>query len=423
MKSKPLTLHKDNYFPAQWDFLVNKKNARIKAYVGGFGSGKTFSFLQETFINLISKVNKDGKSNGLILYPTYNLADSVFVEPFKEILERNGVPYTYNISSHKFRTIYGNIQIYQTRYPQRIVGASYTYIGIDELDIENFKTAETTVQKALGRLRGCDDAILYITTTPEGFGYTYHLMVEEFNDSKLLVHGKTTDNKYLPESYIQSLRDNYDEKLLKAYIDGEFVNLTQGATYYGFDRELHVGECKYNPHLPLHIGQDFNNDPLSSTISQIYPNGQVKVIKEITLSHGGDGDLPTQRMCDTIRQMFPNNIYYSYPDATGAAKNSSARYSDISIIRQNKFIVKVAHINPRVINRVNAVNNQLNKNNILIDKSCTGLIKDLEQVTNKAGTREIDKSNQNLTHLSDAFGYFINWIAPVSKPMIGVQDR
>ena len=34
MKSKPLTLHKDNYFPAQWDFLVNKKNDRIKAYVG-----------------------------------------------------------------------------------------------------------------------------------------------------------------------------------------------------------------------------------------------------------------------------------------------------------------------------------------------------------------------------------------------------
>ena len=55
MKSKPLTIHKDNYFPAQWDFLTNKKKARIKAYVGGFGSGKTYSFLTETFINLISK--------------------------------------------------------------------------------------------------------------------------------------------------------------------------------------------------------------------------------------------------------------------------------------------------------------------------------------------------------------------------------
>ena len=423
MESKPITLHKEDYFPAQWKFLTNTKKARIKAYVGGFGSGKTTSLLATTMINLINRKNKDGVSNGLILYPTYGLADSVFVDPFREMLERNGIAYTYNIAAHKFKTPYGNIQINQTRYPQRIVGSSYTYVGIDELDIETFKIAETTVQKALGRLRGCDDAELFITTTPEGFGYTWHLMVQEYNDSKLLVHGKTTDNYYLPDSYIQSLRDNYDDKLLKAYIDGEFVNLTQGATYYGFKRDLHTGNYKYNPSLPLRIGMDFNNDPLSSVISQMQPNGNIYVIKEVTLSHGGDGDLPTQRMCDTIREMYPNNTYYAYPDATGVAKHSSARYSDIGIIRQNKFIVKVAHINPRVINRVNAVNNQLSKNKIKIDTGCKLFIKDLEQVTNKEGTREIDKSNKYLSHLSDAFGYFINWERPVVKQSIGTTDR
>ena len=423
MNSKPLTLHKQNYFPSQWEFITNKKKARIKAFVGGFGSGKTTSLLCATMINLINKKNKDGKSNGLILYPTYNLADSVFVEPFRELLERNGIEYTYNIAAHKFKTSYGNIQIYQTRYPQRIIGASYTYVGIDELDIETFKIAEITVQKALGRLRGCDDAELYITTTPEGFGYTWELMVNTYNEDKLLVHGKTTDNHYLPESYIQSLRDNYDDKLLEAYISGNFVNLTQGATYYAFSRQEHTGQCKYNPSLPLRIGMDYNCDPLSSVVSQVQPNGKVHVIKEITLSHGGDGDLPTQRMCDAIRDMFPNNRYYAYPDATGAAKHSSARFSDISIVRKNGFIIKVAHINPRVINRVNAVNNQFAKNNILIDNSCKLFIRDLEQVVNKEGTREIDKSNKVLSHLSDAFGYFLTWEYPVVKPVIGVKDR
>ena len=423
MNSKPLTLHKQNYFPSQWEFITNKKKARIKAFVGGFGSGKTTSLLCATMINLINKKNKDGKSNGLILYPTYNLADSVFVEPFRELLERNGIEYTYNIAAHKFKTSYGNIQIYQTRYPQRIIGASYTYVGIDELDIETFKIAEITVQKALGRLRGCDDAELYITTTPEGFGYTWELMVNTYNEDKLLVHGKTTDNHYLPESYIQSLRDNYDDKLLDAYINGNFVNLTQGATYYAFSRQEHTGQCKYNPSLPLRIGMDYNCDPLSSVVSQVQPNGKVHVIKEITLSHGGDGDLPTQRMCDTIRDMFPNNRYYAYPDATGAAKHSSARFSDISIVRKNGFIIKVAHINPRVINRVNAVNNQFAKNNILIDNSCKLFIRDLEQVVNKEGTREIDKSNKVLSHLSDAFGYFLTWEYPVVKQVIGVKDR
>ena len=83
----------------------------------------------------------------------------------------------------------------------------------------------------------------------------------------------------------------------------------------------------------------------------------------------------------------------------------------------------VKHINPRVVNRVNAVNNNLSKGNVLIDKSCKMLIGDLEKVTNKEGTRDIDKSNKELTHMSDAFGYGIDWEFPVIKPSIGVQDR
>ena len=423
MKSKPIILHKDNYFPAQWDFLTNKKKARIKAYVGGFGSGKTYSFLNETFINMITKTNKQGKSEGLVLYPTYALADTVFVEPYREILDRNGISYTYNIAAHRFKTQYGNIKIYQTRYPQRIVGASYTYCGIDELDIETRAYAELSVQKALGRLRGCEDAELFITSTPEGYSYLWELFVEQSSPDKLLVHGKTTDNHYLPKSYIQSLKDNYDEQLLKAYLEGNFVNLTQGNTYYGFKRDLHTGEYKYNRYLPLHVGFDFNVHPQCAIITQKQSDGTVHCIKEVVLDDAGDGDLLTQRMCDTIKSLFPNNTYYAYPDATGSAKNSSSTFSDISLIRRNSFIVKVNHINPRVINRVNAVNNMFSKNRIKIDKSCKTLIKDLEQVTNKEGTREIDKSNKALSHSSDALGYYISYCFPITKPIIGVQDR
>ena len=280
------------------------------------------------------------------------------------------------------------------------------------------------VQKALGRLRGCEDAELFITTTPEGFGYTYHFMVEQSSDNKLLVHGKTTDNPYLPKSYIESLKENYDEQLLKAYIDGQFVNLNQGATYYGFDRTNAVRECKYNRSLPIRIGMDWNVDPLCAAIFQIYPNKQIKVIKELALSHQGTGDLMTQRMCDTIRDLYPNNKYIAYPDATGAARHSSAQYSDIDIVRANGFLVLVKHINPRVVNRVNAMNNQLSKNNIIIDPSCRLLIKDLEQVCNKEGTRDIDKSNKELSHMSDALGYGIEWECPTKRPnRIGVTNR
>ena len=95
----------------------------------------------------------------------------------------------------------------------------------------------------------------------------------------------------------------------------------------------------------------------------------------------------------------------------------------MDLVRRNKIRVNVAHINPRVVNRVNSMNKQLADGNILIDKSCSMLIGDLEKVTNKEGTRNIDKSNNKLTHMSDALGYGVNWLKPIIKPSIGVQDR
>ena len=308
--SKLIELKEKNYFPHQWSFLVNKPKARIKCLSGGYGCGKTKIFLTNTWINLIKKVNpKTNKSNGLILYPTYSLADDVFVEPFREILEKCGISYSYNISAHKFKTCYGDIKIYPTNQAHKIVGSSYTYCGVDEIDIESYKNADMAISKALGRLRGCEDAELYITSTPEGYHWLYEFMVEKASPSKYLVHGKTTDNPYLPKSYIQSLRDNYDDNLLEAYLEGRFTNLQKGNTYNGFNRELHVKKCEYNRALPIHCGFDFNVDPMCAVIVQEQPNTpNIKVIDEIKLSSDGSGDLLTDRMCKTIKQKYPNIV-------------------------------------------------------------------------------------------------------------------
>ena len=66
--------------------------------------------------------------------------------------------------------------------------------------------------------------------------------------------------------------------------------------------------------------------------------------------------------------------------------------------------------------------NQLQPN-VIIDPKCRMLIQDLEKVTNKQGTREIDKSNKLLTHMTDAFGYAIEWLYPIIKPTLGAIDR
>ena len=421
-------LKKENFFAHQWRFLkkTGNPNARVSALVGGMGCGKSRVGIVKCLLSLTNLKNPSlGKSNGLILYPTYSLAEEVFVEPFCRLLESNNIVYEYNIAQHKFRTMYGNIKIYVTNQANKIVGSNYTWCYIDEIDVESKKNAELAVNKALGRLRGCENAELFMTTTPEGFKFAHHYLVNKASPSKYVVHGRTEDNPYLPKEYIESLKENYDENLLKAYLEGQWVNLQRGQTYNSFSRNVNVKECSYNPNLPLHIGFDFNVDPMAVCIVQEYPNKpQVKVIDEILLSQDGSGDLLTRRMCETIKAKYPNTKYFSYPDCTGKSRHSSSRFSDIDLIRQSNFMVYVRHINPLVVNRVNSMNNNLSKGNIIIDPRCKNLIKDLEQVVNKEGTREIDKtSNSELSHISDALGYYIDYKHPTQKPAIGTTDR
>ena len=421
-----MTLYEEDYLPHQWSFLTSKKP--IVGLVGGLGCGKTYSLLSLCFINHITRRNNKDFSNGWVIYPTYELAEELFVEPMKEIFERNGINYTYNVAKHKFKTPYGKIKIYQLQKAQRIVGSELTYILFDEFDIESWKNCDVAFKKAIGRMRGSENCQIAIVTSPEGFHYTHHIFCEKDNDDKELIHGKTTDNHYLPENYVNLLESNYDSAMLKAYRDGQFVNISALSTYHSFERKRNVQECNYDRSLPVRIGLDWNVDPMCAVLFHTYPNEpKVKIFDAISLSHQGQGDLLSARMCNTIREKYPNNNYICYPDASGFQRHTSAMFSDIDILKQNGFQVKVRKSNPPVVNRVNSVNKMLEGNNIkpniIIDPRCKALIQDLEKVTNKQGTRDIDKSNKMLTHMTDALGYAIEWEFPIIKPTLGAIER
>ena len=226
----------------------------------------------------------------------------------------------------------------------------------------------------------------------------------------------------LPEEFINSLKENYDENLLKAYLNGEFVNLQQGATYYQFTRENNVKENKYNPALPIQVSLDFNVSPMAASIFQTYQHSpKVRVFDEVELHHGGGSEILTERMVQEIKKRYPNNKYIAYPDPANQ-RHTSALHTDHDLLRQGGFKVKVKPKAPRVIDSVNAVN-KLCEKNLIIDPKCKGLITDLEQTVNKEGTREIDKSNKDRTHFSDGLRYAIDFEYPIIKPLTGSISR
>ena len=118
---------------------------------------------------------------------------------------------------------------------------------------------------------------------------------------------------------------------------------------------------------------------------------------------------PKNKLVDTTGH------YICYPDPAGKNRHTSALMSDHDILRRQGFGLRVKKKAPSIIDSVNAVNKAMEYT--IISPKCEEFIKDLEQVVLKEGTREIDKSNSNRTHLTDAFRYAIDYEFPVKKPI------
>ena len=385
----------------------------------------TYCFLRECLKHHITNIRNDGSSSGWVVYPTLELAMDLFVDDFKDLLERKDIKYVYNEKYRTFKTGYGKIKIFTLEKPNRMIGSNLTWVGFDEFDTTNMQKSMEGYKKSLARLRGNDKGVLFIVTTPEGFKATYKIFVENASENKMIFHAKTTDNPYLPAEYIKTMRQEYDEKLIKAYIDGEFVNLKSGNVYYGFDREGNtVDNLEIDKNLPLNIFFDFNVYPLSTGYGQHKSPMDIRIIGECVLK----GHSSTWDACSELKKQLPRDIdVVIYGDASGTSRSTKNLLSDYQIIDDElrgyfkSITYRVPKSNGPINDRVNCVNAKLQKRYLKINKCCVKLIRDLEQVcyTEKG---DIDSSNIELTHISDALGYYVNLEFPIIKRHLNREE-
>ena len=219
-----------------------------------------------------------------------------------------------------------------------------------------------------------------------------------------IVIGSTLENTHLPDEYKQNLLTAYSDDEIKAYVHGQFVNLTQGRVYKDFDRSKHITKRSDIKDLPVIIMQDYNVD-YASALAAYLGNGWIHVFKEYRMSN-----VNTYDMAEMIKKDFPNCDLYC--DASGNSRKSSATQSDHQIMQSFGFKVKAPRKNPAVRDRVASVNKLIRSGNFSVD-NCPNLVMDLEQNTWRLG--DIDKRDVKQTHLSDALGYGINYLFPIRK--------
>ncbi len=236
------------------------------------------------------------------------------------------------------------------------------------------------------------------------------------------------DNPGIPRDEIKRLEAIYPEgtPARRIRLEGEWLPGMGGAlAYASFARQIHVKpQPSIIQRMPLVWMWDFNVEPMVSLVGQ-FDGFIYRFHREFFMEQGNIPD-----MCDAFYEAFPEHgsEVWLYGDATGKGRTGQTGKSDYwTILNQMKqytspIRMRVPEENPRIADRINAVNRLLKdedgQNRISIDPTCRNLITDMEGVLrdNKGGVMKITNKKDPYfwrTHISDAAGYWLSFEEPV----------
>jgi hypothetical protein len=392
--------------PGQLDF-VNDHTTQILGVSAGYGAGKTRA--------LCAKAVHLAAANqgfiGCVLEPTGPLIRDIFVNDFDAFLESYNIPYSYRASplpEYVLHLPLGDTKILCRSFENwtRIIGLNLAWVLADEIDTVAPSIASRAFPKILGRLRAGNIRQFGAASTPEGFRWMFNTFASEdalSRTDRKLIKMRTADNPHLPPDFIERLQANYDPNLLRAYLDGEFINLTTGTVYDRFDRAKHVvTQLPDYSEEPLRIGVDFNIGNMSAVIGIRSGKGLV-IIDEISGAHDTDA------LGAEIRRRYPTHRLYGYPDASGGNRSTNATQTDIQILEQYGISNQSPKANPPVRDRVAAVQGLLEngkgEHRLKINSTCKRMIECLElQCYSSNGAPDKEGGHD---HMTDALGYLV----------------
>ena len=253
--------------------------------------------------------------------------------------------------------------------------------------------------------------------TPKGFDHFHDAFLRGQpagdRDYKSFLYS-TVDGGNVPDAEIESARQLLDPRTFRQEYKASFETYA-GRVIYAFDRASSVRRADHNARLPLHVGMDFNINPMSATIWQ--EDGAVtRQVGEIVLPTSN-----TDEMCDELCRRYsraghdpahPDVSHISvYPDPAGAQRRSSAHgRTDIGILKERGFKVLALSNHPLVRDRMNVVNSCFQsadgRRSAFVDPRCVQSIAAYERLVYRAGTNEPDKLGGH-DHLVDATGYYL----------------
>jgi len=410
---------------------------KFRAFVGGFGSGKTWTL----GASQCKHYWEYPKKHLGYFAPTYPQIRDIFYPTIEEVAHDWGLRVKLReankeVEFYSGRTYRGTTICRSMEKPESIVGFKIARASIDEVDVLPLLKAQHAFRKIIARLRLSFDGLngADVGTTPEGFKFTYLQWVKQVREKpgldKLygLIQASTYDNELnLPDDYISSLFATYPSQLVEAYIDGKFVNLTAGTVYHAYDREKNASRELIQDGETVFVGMDFNVGQMAAVL-HVKRNGMPHAVGEIT----GGYDTPdmVRRLKEKLWRHIDGDYRKTrevrvYPDASGQSRKSvNASTSDHQILKDAGFTVVTNASNPPVKDRVNSMNamfcNANGERRYRVNADLAPTYADHLEQQVWADNGEPDKKSGN-DHTNDAGGYFIVKDFPIIKRLALVQ--
>jgi phage terminase large subunit len=291
-------------------------------------------------------------------------------------------------------------------------------VGIDFLILDEFADIDEKAWTEVLRASIADtQGDVLMCGSPKGYGnWSYRMYLKGKEDEEWDSFQFTTlQGGMVPKEELEQAKQDVDIRTYRQEFEGTFENYA-GAVYYNFHPVDNVRQSNIDWSKPLHIGLDFNVDPMSASVAQIEKD-TIHFKDEIVIYSSN-----TDEMVEEIRNRYGSKQkIFCYPDpACRQRKTSAGGRTDLTILQNAGFNVKCKIKHSPIRDRINAVNSRLKsatgKRHIFVNPSCKIIIRGLQRQIYKENTNIPDKE-EGFDHMNDSIGYLIE----IVKPLIADQ--
>ena len=379
---------------------------RFRVLITGRRFGKTFLCIQE-----MAKFARYNNKKVWYIAPTYRMAKDIVWNDLVDRMTKHKWIKKLNHSDLKLTLRNGSeISLRGADNENSLRGVGLDFLVMDEFaDVKEhawYEVLRPTLSDKNGAALFCG--------TPRGYGnWSYNLFSKENEDEQWKSFQFTTlEGGQVSANEIEQAKQDLDERTFNQEYNASFVNYA-GQIYYNFDRKENVIDNYVPDTNEIHIGMDFNIDPMSAVICELKGNN-IYLYEEIVIYSSN-----TDEMVQEIKNRFKDKHIFIYPDpASKQRKTSAGGVTDLAILKNAGFHLRVRNNHPLIRDRINAVNTKL-KNGVgdrtlFIANKCKTMLKSIERQIYKEGTTVPDKDN-NYDHMNDALGYLVEYLYPVKR--------